>query len=73
MARWRRSEKKILAEIVRHFRHWPGGRTAAPIGAALWGRPRHGHADHSQLARDGRQVNTIEALQARVEEHNTPG
>ena len=68
----RRRSERILAKIVRHFGDWSSCRTAAPIRAALGEHPCQSHADHSQLARDGRQVDPTETLQARVEKCSAP-
>ena len=66
----RRCSERSPTEIVRHFWDWSGRGTAASIGVAFRGGPRRSPADRSQLARDGRQVNTTEALQARVKKRS---
>ena len=67
--RWRRNEK-IFAEIVRHFSNWFDRRTTTSIKIAFREDSRHNHVDHSQLARNDRQMNTNEALQIRVKKRN---
>ena len=66
----RRRNEKIFAEIVKHFSNWFDRKTTISIKIAFRENFRHNHVDHSQFARNNRQMNTNETLQIRVKKRN---